>query len=309
MANNKNVSHIILVIFFALGCRVNEIELEKTIFVVHNQQIELIRTDSLFDWYSKKQDISDYVAASNQFLYGPIQQEMLVNAEAPFMFETIRTPYQQGLHLEKEIALLKSSDLTGLVKEALGKVTSNLPGPNTKIVIMPANPAAHDLFTKYNICMNAVTVGSGKIIIQIDPTFPQWKETLSYVIAHEYHHSAWISRNWKNADFSVLEYLIFEGRADAFATSMYPNVSRPWTTMINKEQETIVWKKIEDEVYQRGPDRINKVMFGNNDIPFGSGYTIGFNIVQSFKLNHPDASDKAMIDLSADELFKQSHYK
>jgi len=309
MVNNKNVSCIILVIFFALGCRVNAIELEKTTFVVHNQQIELIRTDSLFEWYSKKQNISDYVTASNQFLYGPIQQEMLVNAEAPFMFETIRAPYQQGLHLEKEIALLKSSDLTGLVKEALGKITSNLPGPNTKIVIIPANPAAHDLFIKYNICMNAITVGSGKIIIQIDPTFPQWKETLPYVIAHEYHHSAWISRNWKNADFSVLEYLIFEGRADAFATRMYPNVLSPWTTMINREQESMVWNKIQGEIFQRGPDRINKVMFGTNDIPFGSGYTIGFNIVQSYRLNHLGVSDKAMIDLSADELFKQSHYK
>jgi uncharacterized protein YjaZ len=309
MVKNKNINLIFVILSFTFGCQTNAIELERTTFVVHNQQIQLVRTDSLFDWYLKKQNISDYTAASNEFLYGPIQKEILDNAEAPFMFETIRAPYQQGTHLEKEIALLKSTDLTGLVKEALDKITSSLPGPDTKIIIMPANPMAHDLFEKYNICMNAITVGSGKIIIQIDPTFPQWKQTLPYVIAHEYHHSTWISRNWKNADFSVLEYLIFEGRADAFATSLYPNVLSPWTTMITKEEENIFWNKIKDEIFQRGHERINKVMFGDHGISFGSGYTIGFNIVQSFKRTHPDVTDKSMIDMSPDDIFKQCKYK
>jgi uncharacterized protein YjaZ len=200
------------------------------------------------------------------------------------MFETIRIPYQPGELLKKEVDLLRSSDLLTITKNALSNITLNLPGPSTKIIFMPANPSMHDFFLKYNICMNAVTIGSGKIIVMIDPTF-QWKKTLPYVIAHEYHHSTWMSRNWKDSNFSLIEYLIFEGRADIFATDLYKEVTSPWTTMINKEQEKKVWNEIEPEIFQRGHEIINKVMFGNQDIPFGSGYTIGFNIVKSFKQN------------------------
>jgi uncharacterized protein YjaZ len=129
------------------------------------------------------------------------------------------------------------------------------------------------------------------------------------VIAHEYHHSVWISRNWKSADFSLIEYLIFEGRADAFAAGLYDSVKSPWTTMINKEQENIVWNAIMPDIFQRGHERINKVMFGSEGIPFGSGYTIGFNIVRSFKQNNPKYSDKEIIDLAPEEILKMSKYK
>ena len=50
-------------------------------------------------------------------------------------------------------------------------------------------------------------------------------------------------------------------------------------------------------------------MFGNQSIPFGSGYTIGFNIVNSFKQNNPEYSDREIIDLTPEKIFKMSKYK
>ena len=195
----KNIKKYFLlyVLFQVLECKSNALEFERTKITINNQKFELITTYSLFDDFLSQQNNSDLTSTSNNIIYEPIRKEIIDGAEAAFMFETIRIPYQLGDLLKKEVELLRSSDLLDITKKALSNITSNLPGPDTKIIFMPANPAMHDLFVKYNLCMNGVTLGSGKIIIMIDPSFPQWKKTLPNVLAHEYHHSTWISRNWK----------------------------------------------------------------------------------------------------------------
>lgn len=306
----KNIINTILsfALFLLLGCKGNEFHFERVTTTINNQKFEIITTINLFENYNNHLN-SDIAAASNEFIFDPVQNEIIENAEAPFMFETIRVPYQSGELLKKETELLKTDDLIPIIEKALKKITASLPGPDTKIIIMPANPSMHNFFSKYSICINAVTIGKGKIIVMIDPTFTEWKNTLPYVIAHEYHHSTWISRNWKDSNFSLLEYLVFEGRADAFATSLYPDVKSPWTTMINGEQEKMVWSNIDSDKFKRGHELINKVMFGNQDIPLGSGYTIGFNIVKSFKKNNPKYTDKVILDLNPEEIFKMSNYE
>ncbi len=299
----------LFVLFQMLGCQSDANEFERTKVTINNQKFEIITAYSLFDDYLSQQNISDLTSASNNIIYEPIRNEIINGAEAAFMFETIRIPYQPGGLLKREVELLRSSDLLDVAKKALSNITSNLPGPDTKIIFMPANPAMHDLFVKYNLCMNGVTLGSGKIIIMIDPTFPQWEKTLPMVLAHEYHHSTWISMNWKDSDFTLLEYLIFEGRADAFASNLYKGVENPWTTMINREQEGNVWKLIKPEILMKGHDRINKVMSGSKDIPVGSGYAIGLHIVKLFKQNNPKYSDREIIDLKPEDILKMSKYE
>lgn len=307
----RNISNCILLfaLFQMSGCQSNAVEFERTQVTINSQKFEIITTYSLFNNYLSQQNNSDLTLASNKLIYEPIRKEIIEGAEAAFMFETIRIPFQPGDLLRKEVEQLRDSNLLEIIKEALANITSNLPGPDTKIIIMPANPVMHEIFAKYNFCMNGVTLGSGKIIILIDPSFPQWKKTLPLVLAHEYHHSTWMSRNWKDADFSLLEYLIFEGRADAFASNLYKDVENPWTSMINKEQEEQVWKSIKSEILLKGHDRINKVMWGDKDIPVCSGYAIGLHIVKSFKINSPGYSDKEIIDLKPEDILRISKYQ
>jgi uncharacterized protein YjaZ len=158
-------------------------------------------------------------------------------------------------------------------------------------------------------CINGITIGTGKIILMIDPTFGNWKETLPYVIAHEYHHSTWISRNWISSDFSLLEFLIFEGRADMFASELYQDFEVPWTKNLTEAQEKHVWSIIKNELFEKGHSRINEVMYGTDDIPFGSGYTIGYNIVRSFKKNNQNYSDLDIIDMNPQKIFELSGYE
>jgi uncharacterized protein YjaZ len=50
-------------------------------------------------------------------------------------------------------------------------------------------------------------------------------------------------------------------------------------------------------------------MFGNDEIPYGSGYTIGYGIVKAFKENYPDYSDLQIIDMEPKKILELSEYK
>jgi len=52
----------------------------------------------------------------------------------------------------------------------------------------------------------------------------------------------------------------------------------------------------------------DKMMYGTEDIPYGSVYAIGFNIIESFKANNPKINDKELIDISPKQIFLLSKY-
>ena len=300
----------ILIGLASMSCKEKVPEFERTVFNINNQRIEVLTTFNLIDNYlsnSGKQH-KDIAIASNKYIYKPIQDEILDNAEAAFLFNTIKVPYETNDYVRNEIELLKTSDLLSIIKESLSKITKELPGPDTKIIILPASSLNRPTLEKLKLPISGITLGSGKIILSIDPTFQNWTDFLPYCIAHEYHHSTWCSRNWVSADFSLIEYLIFEGRADLFASEQYNSVSNPLTNFLTIDQESEIWRLIKSEIFEKGHDRINKVMFGSDNIPFGSGYNIGFNIVRLYKEKYPSSLTKDLMDMNPNEIFERSGY-
>jgi len=99
-----------------------------------------------------------------------------------------------------------------------------------------------------------------------------------------------------------------EGRADLFASEQFNTVVNPLTNFLSKNQELEIWRLIKNEIFEKGHERINKVMFGTDKIPFGSGYNIGFNIVRLFKENNTDSLTLNLIDLDPKEIFERSGY-
>jgi uncharacterized protein YjaZ len=307
----KTILIILLSGSLIIGCQVKIPDFERITFNINNQKFEILTATSILDNYiiSSKKYGNNLKKASNKLIYNSIEKEITKDAEASFLFKTIKIPYEPGVFLKNEIELLKSEELLNIVKNSLTKISFSLPGPDTKIIVLPASPFLRQNFEKMGTCINGITIGTGKIILMIDPTFGNWKETLPYVIAHEYHHSTWISRNWISSDFSLLEFLIFEGRADMFASGLCQDFEVPWTKNLNTIQEKHVWNLIKNEIYEKGHSRINKIMYGTDDIPFGSGYTIGYNIVKSFKKNNPNYSELDIIDMDPQKIFELSGYE
>ena len=305
----KNILALILSGLLIVSCQEKTPQFEKTILSFNNQKVEILTAFKLFDNYLvKSKTNTNIIKASRGLVYDPVKKEIIGNAEAAFLFNTIKVPYKPNEYLQAEIDALRSVNLITIIKEVLIKVTSTLPGPDTKIIILPASEYLRETFIKTNFPISGITIGTGKIIMMIDPTFENWIDFLPYCIAHEYHHSTWISRNWMSSDFSLIEYLTFEGRADMFASDLYENFNNPLTKILSQQQERQVWQLIENEIFEKGHARIKKVMFGDDMIPFASGYTIGFNIVKYYKQKNPTVSNLDLIDKDPKLIFGLSGY-
>jgi uncharacterized protein YjaZ len=309
MTTRHRLSVITALLFLAARAAF-PLDFERSKLVVNGQVFQIVTADAVFKNYLQRTDlVSDVNAVSKSLLLDPLAREILDGkAQAPFMFASVALPYQPDAFLKQETQLLSSAEVVSLIHAALPSITKSLPGPNTKIVVLPASPAMKPYLDKYGSAGYGATLGSGKIIIALDPTNPDWKAFLSYAIAHEYHHSAWISRNWTSPDFTLIDYLLFEGRADAFAKSLNPGFPMPADRYLTSDQEREVWKLIRANLAQKGSQTINDVMNGCRDIPFGSGYAIGYHIVRAFKDRNPSCDDATLVDVEAMTILAKSEY-
>lgn len=297
-----NNIYCILILIVLLSCQRQENDFERTVIVIENQKFEILTANDIINNFISKK--SDYITT----VYRIIEKEFGNNLEYPFMLETIKAEIKPDEKLKEEIEILNSYNFKQIVESTFTTVVKELSGPDTKILFIPANPEYREIFKSYGIGLTAVTPGTGKIIISINPTIENWEQLLPYTLAHEYHHSVWTSGNFETSDFTPLEYLIFEGRADSFAKELFPDTKHPFIKSMSKEQETKVWGLLKPELHLRNSKLNDKMMSGTNDIPTGSVYSIGFNIIESFKKNNPQIDDKELIDMTPEQILLLSKY-
>lgn len=138
-----------------------------------------------------------------------------------------------------------------------------------------------------------------------------WMPWLAYNVAHEYSHTQWMARNPERDtfQFTLLEYLVFEGRADNFA-SQVTQLDGAWSHSLAPSQECSVFREIRAALGQKGAI-LPKVMFGwpGSGYPQWAGYSMGFGIVNGYLRSHPKATPEEWINLSAEDLYASSGYQ
>lgn len=297
---NKILYTLLLIVL--ISCQSKDYDFERTVLTVNNQKFEILTANAI---------IEDFLLTRSNYIrnvYWHIEQEFKDNAEFPFLIETLKTEIEPARRLREEMEIFRSIDFKQIVESTFQSVVGELPGPDTKILFFPSNPAYKEFFESHGVALYAVTPGEGKIIVTINPTIKNWQHLLPYALAHEYHHSVWISRNFERSDITLLEYLILEGRADAFAFELFPDKHHPFINALSKEQEIRIWNIIKPELPLRDSELNDKIMSGSSDIPTGSGYSIGFSIIESFKTNNPQISDKELIDMTPIQILSLSKY-
>lgn len=290
-----------LIVFFSCQQRI-EPDFERTNIRINNQQIEIITAWKILDKFVTTK--SDY----QKDIFLRIKKEFKQDTEYPFLLDALKNEIKPDDELRKEIESMKIIDFVSIVDSAFQLITKELPGTDTKILFIPTNPANRKIYREYGVGFHAFTLGTGRIIVSFDPTFENWRQLLPYTMAHEYHHSVWTSRNFKSADFTPLEYIIFEGRADSFADKIFPNTNHPFINMLDKKNEKRIWNLIKPEMNQRNTNMNDKIFYGTEFIPYGSVYTIGSNIIELFKKNNPETNDAELIDMSPKEILYLSKY-
>jgi uncharacterized protein YjaZ len=220
-------------------------------------------------------------------------------------------PIQDTTGLANYISSIKSSEgkIEQLITKALSDANKILKNDSITVYVEPSNIYMRSMIQKME-GITAVTAGSKQIVITVDTNVSGWDEMLKYTIAHEFNHTYWTVKNFSKLDkFTLLNYLVFEGRADSYAHLIYPDFKCPWTAALMENEKTDLWNKIkpdlqsEDEMLERG------VMFGSNTYPIWGGYTLGYSIVQSALKNHPELKPEEWASMDTQKILEMSDYK
>jgi hypothetical protein len=200
--------------------------------------------------------------------------------------------------------------LPAVIAHALARINVLLPGPRSTIAVNYARGSA--LITQAGVYgfTDPLTV---RIRAGFGPT-PQVtvREALRLwfprALAHEVNHAV---RMLKGPGFgaTLLPQLISEGIATAFDQAAFPGPVNPWTHAITPAQECALWKEAKPQLGYTG--LYDTWMFGDKSlrIPYWTGFTIGYHIVDGYRRYHPGVSWETLTVTSAAAVLAGSHYQ
>ncbi len=226
------------------------------------------------------------------------------------VIENFSYPIADTLGLTKFIADLNANrtEIETIISSAFILCNKHLQNDSVTFYIAPTTADLKEITDKMG-GVSGLTTGGKQIILTIDFNISAWQEALSQTVAHEFNHAYWTNENLTPAyKLTLLEYLVFEGKADAFAHLLYPKIKASWTCSLSDKEKENLWNKIKPNLQSDEPTLLGAVMFGSKDYPVWGGYTLGYDIIQRAFKNHPEIINTNWTNLSADEFLKLSNY-
>ncbi|WP_175991463.1 DUF2268 domain-containing protein [Bacillus sp. Marseille-Q1617] len=201
--------------------------------------------------------------------------------------------------------LIQHQDATNeLIKESLVKSADLLEGGDKTIYVMPVNP---DMPTEDMGGLAAWTLDDNVILLALSSSYNE--EMLAYTMAHEYHHA--VTMEGDTAYDSLLDFVVFEGKGDAFAKTLYPETEVAWTKQLSDEEMEVAFAQLKEsgnttdfEIYEGWLD-------GNPEmnIPRWANYRMGDLIMQDYLKNHGDVTLEEWAELDAEDILQGGVYK
>ncbi|MFL0506779.1 DUF2268 domain-containing putative Zn-dependent protease [Ureibacillus sp. 179-F W5.1 NHS] len=151
--------------------------------------------------------------------------------------------------------------------------------------------------------MPMLTVGAGKIIIPYNGYYSD--NFLKVGVAHEYHHSIFAEKYLSNFSGTVLDNLIFEGKAVMFEKTVYPNLEN---TPVDLAYDKELWSKIEPDLNKKDFDRALEIIVGGKDLPPSYGYSEGYKMIKSYLDLYPNLTPEQWTALSPQEIIEKGNY-
>lgn len=212
--------------------------------------------------------------------------------------------------LEKNIVALQESNVVEVIADALVESASYLSGQDMTVYVLALDPDRRFEIDNMN-GLHGISMGDGNILIQIDVN-SEWEKMLPYLIAHEYHHEVFLGRTaGSDFDGTLLSRIITEGKADTFASIVYPEVTAPWTIPLTEEEEADVWRQMSILQGVSTWMTISRFQFGSEarDIPQWSGYKIGYQIMQDLLANEPDLTISEWTNMRSKDVLERSRFE
>ena len=193
------------------------------------------------------------------------------------------------------------------VKEALHKSVNRLSGGDKTLFIKPMNPDEYDAIYKME-GVAGVAFSEDAILLQIDPSYKE--DMLTYTVAHEYLHTVEREKN-KGEKYSVLDLIVGEGKADAFAHMVYPDKQVAWAKPLSEPSQKKAFDQLRSYIHSYDYHVYAAFVNGNpqKGIPRWTSYKLGGKITQSYLDKHHDESVDEWVNHKGKEFLQGSAYR
>jgi len=309
----KNTLKLSSLILLCICCHAGTKPTDPITF--HNNGNSVVFLDSYYSNYYNdiKSDYSNSIKYYDADIKRPILDTYFSKCEYTFLVQmSYQYPIMDTLGMVKSIVELNDNrtKISQLIFAALDDCNKYLKNDSITVYIKPATGYEKMMISKMG-GITALTTGKKQIILAVDPTVASWQETIKYNIAHEFNHTYWTKMCFAtNPSWTLLNYLVFEGRADSYAHFIYPQTNAPWTSSLSDTAETGLWGTIKSQLSNQDQGFQRKVMFGDRDkYPLWGGYTLGYRIVQSALKNNPNLMPSQWAVLPPDSILKMSSYR
>ncbi|MHC0038696.1 DUF2268 domain-containing putative Zn-dependent protease [Pseudoneobacillus sp. C159] len=287
-----------------------QIEYDELLFSFEHpktkQKYKIVHVNPLFKRYIEKVKESPShltLELYNEEIIQPVYKDCFENgeflhmAEPLLIAESLLDSTPEGiaeLEIISEKLEIRKEKINELIQESLLKSAELLPSQkDIAVCVFPSN----------NESMPMVTVGAGKILIAYNQYYNDL--LIKIGVAHEYHHSVWAEKYLSNHSATVLDNLIFEGKAVMFEKTVYPIHSyTPVDMTYNKE----LWSKIEPDLYKQDLYRSLEILHGGKDLPRSYGYSEGYKMIKSYLDLNPNQTPEEWTALSAQEIIEIGKY-
>ncbi|MEK5330364.1 DUF2268 domain-containing putative Zn-dependent protease [Lysinibacillus sp. FSL W8-0992] len=267
------------------------------------QKYKIIHVNQLFSPYIEKvKDNPNLSTLETLELYNkeiiqPIYKDCFENGEYFHMAETILNTAPTGLtdlQVISDKMDTRKIEINQIIQESLLKSADLLPSQSDVAVCV---------FPYSKNYMDPFTVGAGKIIL---PYPNEMDDSIKLTVAHEYHHSVWAEKYFRKDDWaSILDNVVFEGKAEMFKRSVYPDYGYTAATLTYDKK---LWSKVEPDLNKYDFNRTLEILYGGKGLPYAYGYSEGYKMVKSYLDLNPDKTPEDWTALSAQEIFEKGKY-
>lgn len=258
-----------------------------------------------------KADFSNRDKIYTEKIKDPLMKDYFSNSVySDLVIENFSYPIADTAGLTKFIYDLHANrtEIEAIISSAFILCNKHLQNDSVVFYIAPSTADLKEITNKMG-GVTGLTAGGKQIELTIDFNVSSWKEALKHTVAHEFNHAYWTNENLSPTyKLTLLEYLVFEGKADAFAHLLYPEIKAPWTCSLSDKEKANLWNKIKPNLQSDDPTLLGAVMFGSKDYPVWGGYTLGYDIIQTAFKKHPEIIKTNWTNLNADKFLELSNY-
>jgi len=112
---------------------------------------------------------------------------------------------------------------------------------------------------------------------------------------------------------TLLDRMVFEGRANDFTLRLFPEAAFPWTDALTSEDEAKAWRRLRraldsDEYRYDFMYDLLYGYYGDPNYPVWGGVYVGDQIVQAYRAQNPELSWTQLAAIPPEQLFTESGY-